>query len=45
MEDAINQLAHQGWAARGMITPHLKGFTGTLEEVIVVLLERDHGAV
>ena len=42
MEEAINHLARQGWAARGLITPHLKGYAGVLEEVIVVLLERDH---
>lgn len=45
MEEAINQYARQGWAARGMIAPHLKNFSGAVEEVIVVLLERDRGDV
>lgn len=42
MEEALNQFARQGWVARGIATPHLKGFTGALEEVFVVLLERTH---
>jgi hypothetical protein len=40
MEDALNQLARVGWVAKSMTTPHLKGYTGALEEVVVVLLER-----
>jgi hypothetical protein len=40
MEEALNNLAHQGWVAKAMTIPHLKGFTGALEEVVVVLLER-----
>lgn len=42
MEEALNHFARQGWVAKGIATPHLKGFTGALEEVIVVLLERAH---
>jgi hypothetical protein len=44
MEDALNQLARLGWAAKAMTTPHLKGFSGALEEVVVILLERCHEA-
>jgi hypothetical protein len=40
LEEALNQYARQGWVAKAMSTPHLKGFTGALEEVVVVLLER-----
>jgi hypothetical protein len=40
LEDALNHFARLGWAAKGMMIPHLKGFTGVMEEVIVVLLER-----
>jgi hypothetical protein len=40
LEEAVNLYARQGWVAKTMVTPHLKGFTGALEEVIVVLLER-----
>jgi hypothetical protein len=40
LEEALNQYARQGWTAKAMLTPHLKGFSGALEEVIVVLLER-----
>jgi hypothetical protein len=40
LEEALNHYARQGWVARSMIIPHLKAFTGVLEEVIVVLLER-----
>jgi hypothetical protein len=44
MEEALNHFARLGWAAKAMTTPHLKGYTGALEEVIVVLLERCHEA-
>jgi ribosomal protein S27E len=44
LEDALNQLARLGWAAKTMTTPHLKGYSGALEEVVVVLLERCHEA-
>ena len=40
LEEVLNQLARQGWVAKSMLTPHLKGFTGALEETIIVLLER-----
>ena len=40
LEEALNQYARQGWVAKAMSVPHLKGFSGALEEVIVVLLER-----
>jgi hypothetical protein len=42
LEEVLNQLARQGWVAKAMSVPHLKGFSGALEEVIVVLLERCH---
>jgi hypothetical protein len=40
LEEALNHYARLGWVARSMSVPHVKGFTGALEEVIVVLLER-----
>jgi hypothetical protein len=40
LEEAINHFARQGWAVRSMLAPHVKGFTGAMEETIVVLLER-----
>jgi hypothetical protein len=40
LEEALNQYARQGWVAKAMSVPHLKGFSGALEEVIVILLER-----
>ena len=40
LEEALNQLARQGWVAKTMSVPHFKGYTGAMEEVIVVLLER-----
>jgi hypothetical protein len=40
LEEALNQLARQGWVAKSMSVPHFKGYTGAMEEVIVVLLER-----
>lgn len=40
LEEALNHFARQGWVAKSMTTPHLKGYTGALEEVVVVLLER-----
>ncbi len=40
LEEVLNQLALQGWAAVSMVTAPLKGFTGALEETIIVLLER-----
>jgi Domain of unknown function (DUF4177) len=40
LEEALNQYARQGWTAKSMMIPHLKGYTGAMEEVICVLLER-----
>jgi hypothetical protein len=40
LEEALNHYAKQGWTARSMLAPHLKNFTGAIEEVIVVMLER-----
>jgi hypothetical protein len=40
LEEAINHFARQGWVVRSMLIPHIKGFSGALEETIVVLLER-----
>jgi Domain of unknown function (DUF4177) len=40
MEDALNHYARQGWTAKSMMIPHMKGYTGAIEEVICVLLER-----
>lgn len=39
MEEALNHFGRLGWVAKSMVIPHLKGYTGALEEVIVVLLE------
>jgi len=40
LEEAINHYARQGWVAKDISLPHLKGFSGALEETVVVLLER-----
>jgi hypothetical protein len=40
LEEALNHFGRQGWTVKSMSTPHVKGFTGALEETIVVLLER-----
>jgi hypothetical protein len=40
LEEALNHYGRQGWTVKAMSTPHLKGFSGALEETIVVLLER-----
>jgi hypothetical protein len=40
LEEALNHFGRQGWTVKSMSTPHVKGFTGVLEETIVVLLER-----
>ncbi len=40
LEEALNHFARQGWVAKSTLTPHVKGFSGALEETIVVLLER-----
>jgi hypothetical protein len=39
LEEALNHFARDGWAVRGMATPHVMGFQGEKEE-LVVLLER-----
>ena len=39
LEEALNHFGRQGWAVKSMSTPHVKGFTGVMEETIVVLLE------
>jgi hypothetical protein len=44
LEEALNHFARLGWVAKSMSTPHVKNFTGVLEEVLVVLLERCHQA-
>jgi len=44
LEEALNHFAHQGWVAKTMSVPHFKGYTGAMEEVIVVLLERGREA-
>ncbi len=40
LEEALNHFGKKGWTVKAMSTPHLKGFSGALEETIVVLLER-----
>jgi hypothetical protein len=40
LEDVINDHARRGWTVKSMSAPHLKGYGGVVEEVIVVLLER-----
>lgn len=40
LEEALNHYAQEGWVARTMVTPQVKGFSGTSQEEIVVLLER-----
>jgi len=40
LEEALNYFARQGWVVKAMSTPHVKGFTGSLVEELVVLLER-----
>ncbi len=45
LEEALNHFARQGWVAKTMSVPHFKGYTGAIEEVIVVLLERCQEAI
>jgi Domain of unknown function (DUF4177) len=40
LEEALNHFGRQGWIVKSMATPHVKNFTGVMEETIVVLLER-----
>jgi ribosomal protein S27E len=44
LEEALNQYARQGWVVKSMAVPHFKGYSGALEEVVTVLLERCHEA-
>ncbi|HEV3164924.1 MAG TPA: DUF4177 domain-containing protein [Isosphaeraceae bacterium] len=40
LEEAINFYAHQGWKVKTMTPAQVKGFTGGIQEELVVLLER-----
>jgi hypothetical protein len=40
LEDALNHYGRQGWIVKAMSAPHVKGFSGAMEEWIVVVLER-----
>jgi hypothetical protein len=40
LEEALNHFGKKGWTVKAVSTPHLKGFSGAMEETIVVLLER-----
>jgi Domain of unknown function (DUF4177) len=40
LEEALNHFAKMGWAVKAVSTPHVKGFTGAMEETITVLMER-----
>jgi transcription elongation factor Elf1 len=40
LEEALNHYGRKGWTVKSMSTPHIKNFSGVLEETIVVLLER-----
>jgi hypothetical protein len=40
LEEALNHFAKQGWIVKAMTLPHVKGYTGVTEEMIVILLER-----
>lgn len=40
LEEALNHFGRQGWSVKAMSTPHVKNFSGVLEETIVVVLER-----
>ena len=40
LEEALNHYGRQGWTVKSMSTPHVKNFSGAMEETIVVLLER-----
>lgn len=40
LEEAINHYARKGWVAKSMCLPHVKNFQGSMQEEIVVLLER-----
>jgi uncharacterized protein DUF4177 len=40
LEEALNHFGRQGWTVKAMSTPHVKGFSGVMEECIVIVLER-----
>jgi hypothetical protein len=40
LEEALNHFSRQGWIVKSVSTPHVKNFSGVLEETVVVLLER-----
>jgi len=40
LEDALNHYGRLGWTAKSMCLPHVKNFQGTMQEAVVVLLER-----
>ena len=40
LEDALNHYGRHGWVVKAVSTPHVKNFSGVLEETLVVLLER-----
>jgi len=40
LEEALNHFGRQGWVVKAVSTPHVKNFSGVLEEAVVVLLER-----
>jgi hypothetical protein len=40
LEEALNHFSRQGWVVKAVSTPHVKNFSGVLEETVVVLLER-----
>ncbi len=37
---ALNHFAAQGWVVKAVMTPPIKGFSGVVEQTIVVVLER-----
>ena len=40
LEEALNHFSRQGWVVKAVMTPPIKGFSGVLEQTIVVVLER-----
>jgi hypothetical protein len=40
MEEAINYYGRQGWVVKAMSAPKVKGYSGALEDIVVVLFER-----
>jgi hypothetical protein len=43
LEEALNHYARSGWVVRSMVSAPIKGYSGTAQEEIVVLLEREAG--